>query len=46
LCRQVAVLQLGQVSYSGAAADFFGDAQLRDSLLALPAHGVIGSHPT
>jgi branched-chain amino acid transport system ATP-binding protein len=46
LCRQVAVLQLGQVSYNGAAADFFGDAQLRDSLLALPAHGVIGSHPT
>ncbi len=46
LCRQVAVLQLGQVSYHGAATDFFGDAQLRDSLLALPAHGVIGSHPT
>jgi ABC-type branched-subunit amino acid transport system ATPase component len=46
LCRQVAVLQLGQISYNGAAADFFGDAQLRDSLLALPAHGVIGSHPT
>ena len=27
LCRRVAVLQLGQISYSGGAAEFFGDAR-------------------
>jgi ABC-type branched-subunit amino acid transport system ATPase component len=41
LCRQVAVLQLGQIAYSGAADELFGDARLRDSLLALPAHGAM-----
>jgi ABC-type branched-subunit amino acid transport system ATPase component len=45
LCRQVVVLQLGQVAYSGGAQELFGDAQLRDSLLALPAHGAMSGRP-
>jgi ABC-type branched-subunit amino acid transport system ATPase component len=45
LCREVVVLQLGQVAYSGGAEELFGDAQLRDSLLALPAHGAISGYP-
>lgn len=45
LCRQVAVLQLGQIAYSGSAEELFGDSQLRDSLLALPAHGASTGRP-
>jgi branched-chain amino acid transport system ATP-binding protein len=45
LCREVVVLQLGQVAYSGGAEELFADAQLRDSLLALPAHGAVSGRP-
>jgi ABC-type branched-subunit amino acid transport system ATPase component len=46
LCSDVVVIQLGRVAYTGSAHEFFSNAQLRDSLLALPAHGGISISPT
>jgi branched-chain amino acid transport system ATP-binding protein len=43
LCREVAVLQLGQIAYRGGAEELFGDDRLRDSLLALPARGAVSA---
>jgi ABC-type branched-subunit amino acid transport system ATPase component len=45
LCSDVVVIQLGQVAYTGPAREFFSNAQLRDSLLALPAHGAVSISP-